>query len=57
MNKFGTRNAHALIDQLRFQSRRHAAFDEKELAELLSDAADSLEGAQQYYYAVEAALI
>jgi hypothetical protein len=46
-----------LIDELRFQERRHAAFDEGQLSKLLQDAADSLEAADRYYMAVESALI
>lgn len=57
MNKFRTTGLQRLIDELRFQERRHTAFDEKELASTLRDAADSLEAAHQYYFAVEAALI
>jgi hypothetical protein len=57
MNKFGTRDLPRLIDELRFQERRHAAFDEGQLSKLLQDAADSLEAADRYYMAVESALI
>ena len=42
MNKFGTRDLPRLIDELRFQERRHATFNEGQLSKLLQDAADSL---------------
>ena len=44
MNKFGTTEIPKLIRELRFQENRHRAFDEERLADLLRDAADSLEG-------------
>ena len=57
MNKFGTRDIPKLIRELRFQESRHRVFDEERLADLLRDAADSLEGGDKYYMAVEGALI
>lgn len=57
MNKFGTTEIPKLIRELRFQENRHRAFDEGRLADLLRDAADSLEGGDKYYMAVEGALI
>ena len=57
MNKFGTRDLPRLIDELRFQERRHVAFDEEQLSKLFKDASDSLEAADRYYMAVESALI
>jgi hypothetical protein len=57
VNKFGTRDIPKLIRELRFQESRHRVFDEERLADLLRDAADSLEGGDKYYMAVEGALI
>lgn len=57
MNKFGKPEIVKLIDELRFQERRHRAFGEDRLADTLRDAADTLTGGDAYFAAVEAALI
>jgi hypothetical protein len=57
VNKFGKPEIVKLIDELRFQERRHRAFGEDRLADTLRDAADTLTGGDAYFAAVEAALI
>ncbi len=57
-NKFGTKQAQHLIDTLRVASKRDKTDVFKaDFARVLEDAADSLEAAQRYFFAVESALI
>jgi hypothetical protein len=54
MNKFGTDQMQRMIDELRVASASDSA---PHLSKLLTDAADSLEAAQNYHGAVESALV
>lgn len=61
MNKFGTKELQPLIDKLRKGSSAiYLATEEivaDDISAMLKDAADSLEAAQNYYGAVESAMV